>query len=128
MNDRNAVRVLVVLLLAIAIMAVLVFVHPNWADAQMKIMPCTKGQLCWQDNFFAPVNNQKPSMERFNITVGCCGVLNPKPDITAEEAAWLDILLTIGFASSMDYNAAPPDYAGFIKLHHLQRHFDKAEP
>ena len=68
------------------------------------------------------------SLTPFDITVDGVGRLNPKPDITAQEAVWLNVLLTIGFAELNPYRQYLPDYAGFIKLHHLERHFDKVKP
>jgi hypothetical protein len=76
---------------------------------------------------FVPIVPPPPSLVAFHIEVEGIGVLNPKPDITPEESAWLSIFLSIGVVSQLGYTANP-DFAGFIKLHHLERHFDKVKP
>lgn len=70
------------------------------------------------------------SLIPFDVSIDGVGRLNPKPDITAEESAWLNVMLTIGIAYSHDnlYARFQPDYAAFVKLHHLERHFDKVTP
>lgn len=71
------------------------------------------------------------SMLPFSISISGLGTLNPKPDITPEESTWLNIMLSVGLTYGgiagiyADYQ---PDYAQFVKLHHLERHFNKAAP
>lgn len=68
------------------------------------------------------------SMRVFDIEVEGVGVLNPKSDITPEESVWMGIMLAIGMHEGNPYAREQPDFAGFIHLHHLERHFDKAKP
>lgn len=74
----------------------------------------------------APVTQAAPgaSMAPFSIMVEGFGTLNPKPNISPQDSAWLTILLVIGFRQPPGYNYPNPDFAGFIRLHHLEKQFD----
>lgn len=69
---------------------------------------------------------QVPQLQKIpvgSITFNDIGVLNIKPDITAEESAWLTQMLVVAVLRSGDQRHIS-DFQAFIFLHKLQRFFD----
>lgn len=67
------------------------------------------------------------------VSIAPYGRLAPPKDVTAEESAWLSVLvLQIALHVSREYanpiSGDNPDYAGFVREHHLERLFQKATP
>jgi len=59
------------------------------------------------------------------ITVPKYGSFKPRPDITAEESAWLSLMWAVAFGCRDALFGCNYDYAAFIEEHHLQRHFHR---
>ena len=49
----------------------------------------------------------------------------PKPDMTAQEAAWVAMLFTTAVISSRGVGITDYDYMGFVWAHGLERHFEE---